>query len=86
MFTLFAQIAKLGQLTNGDAQYSDFAAVGQGTDVPRQHQQVGTGRGFGAEMGVHLQVQVGHQLYAHRVSSLLSHKNRRLGLYMPRLS
>ena len=33
MFTLFAQIAKLGQLTNGNAQYSDFANVGQATDV-----------------------------------------------------
>ena len=33
MFTLFAQIAKLGQLTSGNAQYSDFATVGQGTDV-----------------------------------------------------
>ena len=33
MFTLFAQIAKLGQLTNGIAQYSDFAAVGQGSNV-----------------------------------------------------
>ena len=33
MFTLFARIAKWGQLTHGNAQYSDFAAVGQSADV-----------------------------------------------------
>ena len=33
MFTLFAQIAKLGQWTRGNAHYGDFAAVGQGSDV-----------------------------------------------------
>ncbi len=33
MFTLLAQIAKLGQWTAGNAQYSDFASVSRGTDV-----------------------------------------------------
>ena len=41
-----------------------------GPNVPGQHQQVGSGGRFRAKVGVHFEVQVGHQLDIHGVCSL----------------
>ena len=46
-----------------------------GADVPGQDQQVCAWRRFGAEMGVHFKVQVGHQLDLHGVTSLNDDQN-----------